>query len=137
MRMGSVPRNTFGDIMAGRWPDVEVLHEGRTLGPLHELWRANDDICALLLLHAHDGWAEIARRRNAMAFAVEMERRGDGLRPIRIMTDKTAFPLLALDQCLRRLTQDNACRLEDIVSFSGRWLTSKGVIGSHEPSGPA
>ena len=132
----SVPRKVFGDVMSRLWPGMEVSLEGRTVGMLHELWRSNDEISALLLLHAHDGWAEVARRRNAMAFALEIEQRENGVRPIRVMADKAAFPLLALNQAIRRLARDNACRLEDIIGLSGRWLTSKWVIGSHEPSGP-
>lgn len=136
MGMGSIPRTIFGDIVSRRWPGLEVSYEGRALGMLHELWRSSDDIYSLLLLGAHDGWTEVARRRDAMAFAIEIEQHESGVRPVRVMTDKVAFPLLALDQSIRRLARDNACRLEDIVGFSGRWLQTKGVTGTFASPGP-
>jgi hypothetical protein len=136
MGAGSIPRTVFGDIMSGRWPGMEVSYESRALGMLHELWRSNDDVSALLLLHAHDGWAEVARRRDAMASALEIEQHQNGVRPIRIMADKAAVPLLALDQAIRRLARGNACRLEDIIGLSGRWLHAKDAVGSFNLSGP-
>ena len=134
--MGSLPREAFGDFLSKRWPDAKVSFEGRVVGALHELWRSNDEICALLMLYAHDGWAEVAKRRDIMAFALEIEQCEDGMRPLRIKADKAAFPFLALDQAIQKLTRDNICELENIIGLAGRWLHAKGVTESFDFAGP-
>jgi hypothetical protein len=125
----------FGDFLSKRWPDVKVSFEDRVVGTLHELWRSNDQICVLLMLHAHDVWAELAKRRDIMAFALEIEQCEDGVRPRRIRSDKAAFPLMALDQAIRKLAHDNTCRLEDMIGLAGRWLHAKGVTEAFAFSG--
>jgi hypothetical protein len=128
--MGSRPREVFGDFLSKRWPDVKISFEDKIVGMLHELWRSNDEICVLLMLHAHDGWVDLAKRRDVMAFTLEVEQYEDGVRPLRIRADKAAFPLLALDQAIRKLARDNTCRLEDVIAFAGRWLHAKGATES-------